>query len=63
MRFLGNKESIVSQIRDLLDRKGLTGRGLVLFDAFCGTGSVSDELKDDFEYFLKFLNLLIFSFF
>ena len=49
MRFLGNKESIVSQIRDLLARKGLTGRGFVLFDAFCGTGSVSDELKDDFD--------------
>ena len=49
MRFLGNKESIVSQIRGLLERKGLTGHGLVFFDAFCGTGSVADELKDDFD--------------
>lgn len=49
MRFLGNKESIVTQIRGLLERKQLTGRGLVLFDAFCGTGSVADELKDGFD--------------
>ena len=49
MRFLGNKESIVAQIRGLLERKRLTGRGLVLFDAFCGTGSVADELKDVFD--------------
>lgn len=46
MRFLGNKESIVMQIRDLMSRRNLLNRGLVLFDAFCGTGSVSDELKD-----------------
>lgn len=49
MRFIGNKETIVPQIRELLTRKGLTGRGLVLFDAFCGTGSVADELKDSFD--------------
>ena len=49
MRFIGNKETIVPKIRELLTRKGLTGRGLVLFDAFCGTGSVADELKDSFD--------------
>jgi len=49
MRFLGNKESMVGQIRDLLGRKGLLNKGLTLFDAFCGTGSVSDALKDSFD--------------
>lgn len=49
MRFLGNKESIVMQIRGLMSRKSLLNRGLVLFDAFCGAGSVSDELKDCFD--------------
>ena len=49
MRFLGNKESIVMQIRDLMSRKNLLNRGFVLFDAFCGTGSVSDELKNSFD--------------
>ena len=49
MRFLGNKSSIVHRIRNLLDRRGLLGRGLVFFDAFCGSGSVSDALKGDFR--------------
>lgn len=46
MRFLGNKESIVGNIRQFLDQQGLLGKDLVLFDAFCGSGSVSDALKD-----------------
>ncbi|HEL2594968.1 TPA: DNA adenine methylase [Streptococcus suis] len=49
MRFLGNKESIVHEIKELLEEKKLTGKGLTLFDAFCGTGTVSDYLKNDFN--------------
>lgn len=49
MRFLGNKESITPEISSLLKEKGLLGRNLTLFDAFCGTGSVSDALKDSFH--------------
>ena len=49
MRFIGNKELITSEIIDLLDGKGLTNRQLTLFDAFCGTGAVSDSLKDSFH--------------
>lgn len=49
MRFIGNKESITSDIINFLDSKGLTGKKLSFFDAFCGTGSVSDALKDSFD--------------
>ena len=46
MRFIGNKELIVSEIIDLFTECRLAGKGLTIFDAFCGTGAVSDALKD-----------------
>lgn len=49
MRFIGNKELITSEIIDLLEQKGLTGSQLTLFDAFCGTGAVSDAAKNIFN--------------
>jgi adenine-specific DNA-methyltransferase len=60
MRFIGNKELITSEIRELLDQKGLTNKKrtlfdevtktqLTFFDAFCGTGAVADSLKDSFN--------------
>jgi len=49
MRFIGNKELITPEIKSLLIKQGLTGKGLTLFDAFCGTGAVSDALKDSFN--------------
>jgi len=49
MRFLGNKESITSQISQLLEDVGLLGKDLTLLDAFCGTGAVSDALKGSFD--------------
>jgi adenine-specific DNA-methyltransferase len=49
MRFIGNKELITSEIRELLEEQGLTDMGLTLFDAFCGTGAISDALKDSFN--------------
>jgi adenine-specific DNA-methyltransferase len=60
MRFIGNKELITSEIRALLDQKGLTNKKstlfdevtnkrLTFFDAFCGTGAVADSLKDSFN--------------
>lgn len=49
MRFLGNKESVVDEIEKLLEEKGLTKKKLTLFDAFIGTGSVSEYLKDKFN--------------
>jgi adenine-specific DNA-methyltransferase len=60
MRFIGNKELIISEIRDLLVQKklitkernlfeDLSKKRLTFFDAFCGTGAVSDSLKDSFN--------------
>lgn len=49
MRYLGNKESIVSEIYALLHEKGLTSSDLIFFDCFCGSGSVSDYLKEFFD--------------
>ena len=50
MRFIGNKEHIIREIKDLLDKEGLLSKKrLKLFDAFCGTGAVSNSLKDSFE--------------
>src|SRR3989344_4015319 len=51
MRFIGNKEPIVNEIKDLLDKEGLLNKKnrLKLFDAFCGTGAVSNSLKDSFD--------------
>src|SRR5215510_12507896 len=49
MRFLGNKESMTHAIRDLLNRKGLLNKGLTFYDAFCGSGAVSNAFKGDFD--------------
>lgn len=49
MRFIGNKELIVTEISELLEKKGLLNKDLTFFDAFCGTGAVSDALKDSFN--------------
>lgn len=49
MRFLGNKESIVEQIDSFIEDKITSNIRLTLFDAFCGTGSVSDKLKGKFN--------------
>src|SRR3989344_5527412 len=53
MRFIGNKELIVSEIIDLLDKKGLLNKNLTFFDAFCGTGAVSDAVKDSFNLIIN----------
>lgn len=53
MRYLGNKTSIVDQIKELLSKKKLLNKDLVFFDAFCGSGSVSDYLKDEFNIIIN----------
>lgn len=53
MRFIGNKEGIVVEIYELLKQKGLLNKNLTLFDAFCGTGAVSDALKDSFNLIIN----------
>ncbi len=49
MRFIGNKETIVEQIDSFIDNKIASNGKFVLFDAFCGTGSVSDRLKNKYS--------------
>ena len=49
MRFLGNKESIVSDIEALLDEKNLLNQQLMFFDAFTGSGSVADHFKQFYD--------------
>ncbi|UQA76718.1 DNA adenine methylase [Sphingobacterium siyangense] len=49
MRFIGNKELIISDIKNLFEKLDLLDKELTLFDAFCGTGAVSDSLKDSFN--------------
>lgn len=49
MRFIGNKESIVEQIDSFIASRIISNKRLTLFDAFCGTGSVSDRLKDRYD--------------
>ena len=46
MRYLGNKETLKKEIREMLSSHKLLKENLVFFDAFSGTGSVSDSLKD-----------------
>lgn len=49
MRFIGNKEQIIPEISAILAEAGITRTPLVFFDAFCGTGAVSDALKSDYD--------------
>lgn len=55
MRFIGNKEPIVNEIKNILEKEGLLNikSKLKLFDAFCGTGAVSNKLKDAFDLVLN----------
>ena len=46
MRYLGNKESIKNEILKVISEKNLLENSKVFFDAFCGTGTIADELKD-----------------
>ncbi|MBQ3420515.1 MAG: DNA adenine methylase [Romboutsia sp.] len=53
MRYLVNKESIVNEIVNLLNKKNLLNNRYTFFDAFCGTGTVSDAIKNYFDIILN----------
>ena len=53
MRYLGNKESILKEISDLLEAKGLLKEGFTFFDAFCGSGSVADYFKSYYDIIIN----------
>lgn len=46
MRYLGNKDSIIDRITDIISSKVDICPETVLFDAFCGTGSVANAFKN-----------------
>ena len=53
MRFMGNKESMLGDIEKLLRDKGLLTQSLIFFDAFTGTGSVSNHLKSAYNLIIN----------
>lgn len=53
MRFLGNKESIIEEIYNIISENIDIRRQLTLFDAFCGTGTVANQFKDRFNIILN----------
>lgn len=53
MRYLGNKESILTEISNLLSSKGLLQKGYIFFDAFCGSGSVADNFKSYYDIIIN----------
>ncbi len=53
MRFIGSKDLITSEIISLLKQKNLLSKNLVFFDAFCGTGSVSNSVKEHFHLIIN----------
>lgn len=53
MRYLGNKESILNEISDLLESQGLLKDGFTFFDAFCGSGSVADYFKSYYDIIIN----------
>lgn len=53
MRYLGNKESMLPEIRELLESKGLLQSQFTFFDAFCGSGSVADYFKSDYKIIIN----------
>ena len=52
MRFLGNKESLLSDIESLLREHKLLDKKITLCDAFCGSGAISN-------YFKKYFNIVL----
>lgn len=53
MRYLGNKTSLLSEIKTVLERHELLQPGLRFFDACCGTGIVSYMFKDVYSIILN----------
>lgn len=53
MRYLGNKESILTEISNLLESQGLLKDGFTFFDAFCGSGSVADHFKSYYDIIIN----------
>lgn len=53
MRYIGNKESMVEEIDSFIESRVESEEPLTFFDAFCGTGAVSDRLKNKFNLIIN----------
>ncbi|HHT67143.1 MAG TPA: DNA adenine methylase [Erysipelotrichaceae bacterium] len=53
MRYLGNKESICDEIINLILEKTSYLKSKIFFDAFCGTGTIANALKDKYDLILN----------
>ncbi|MDO5563837.1 MAG: DNA adenine methylase [Eubacteriales bacterium] len=53
MRYLGNKESILTEIEAVLSKNNLIDKRLTFFDAFCGSGSVSNYFKKHYDLIIN----------
>lgn len=47
LRYLGNKDSIVETIKEAIRNKVKISSSCIFFDAFCGTGAVSNAFKNE----------------
>lgn len=63
MRYLGNKESLLPEINRLLVEQDLVNTDLSFFDAFCGSGSVSNFVKQFYKKLIVNDNLKWATFF
>ena len=61
LRYLGNKDSLVDRIEELLKNKKIYNEELIFFDAFCGTGAVSKKVSERFNNIIINDNLLLAS--
>ena len=53
MRYLGNKDSIVEILSGIIKEKTSLSNNMIFFDAFCGTGSVANSLKQNCRIILN----------
>ncbi len=53
MRYLGCKATLIDYIQKLFEEKGLLMNRGVLFDAFCGTGTIAYHFRDSFDLVLN----------
>lgn len=53
MRYLGSKDKLLPAIQSLLYEKGLLNHSFRFFDAFCGTGSVANSLKNIYKVIIN----------
>lgn len=55
MRFIGNKDTLLPEIHNLLYEKNLLDldKEYIFLDAFCGTGSVSNHFKQNYDLIIN----------